>query len=359
MKERKIKNIVLCGATLCESGNFGDWLLQNLIEEKIREVIPDVNIMYIENHRYIKSIYRAMIKSDAFIYIPGGYLGYIEKWYSGSRIKTYQRVKYYYLPGIVYMLTKKPMALIGQGIGPFEYPVLQKMLSKICNYARLVCVRDKESYNLLRKAGVKNKIYVTADCSQVLKQYDLIYETKESRQIKTKLSGKKKIFVLFINNSEWNNKITKALKNLFADDNYGYVIGADSVLPERENLYNFAQHFPEEKTYVFDYREPRQLLSIYDEIDVVLTPKLHTAIIGCTMNKSVIDFAVQFAKTRLYFEKIGYPERVYDLFHINSQEMQDIIKKFINKQIDISEKIIFLSQTNYVLLGKFLRNGGD
>lgn len=353
---KKIKNITLCGATICEESNFGDWLLQEILEEKIKSVIPDINISYIEKKHYLKSVVKAVLRSDAFLYVPGGYMGYIEKWYSGSFRKSIQRMKYYYLPGLVYRYTHKPMALIGQGIGPYEYPVLGRMLRNICKSSRLICVRDQKSYDLLKRVGVNNKIYITSDCAQLVMQHDMIYETAESRKIVSKLKGLKIIYILYFAYEEWNRKIIDATKTFRKDEKYAFVIGADSVISHRKGLIDFSKHFPKDRTVVFDYREPHQLLSIFNEVDVVLTPKLHTGIVGCAMGKSVIAFSVQYDKTKLYYERIGYPERAFDLFSINSREMEEAIKKHMDNKITLSEEILNAANKNLCLLETFLNN---
>lgn len=353
---KEIKSVVLCGATICEGSNFGDWLLQEILEQKIKSVIPDIRIIYIEKDQYVKSIARALLRADAFIYVPGGYMGYIEKWYSGSLEKTIQRVKYYYLPGLIYRHTHKPMALIGQGIGPYEYPILGKMLCCICRASEYICVRDIKSYNLLKKIGVRNNIYLTADCAQTLLQNDMIHETSESKKISSVLNGLKIIHILYFDHEEWNKKIKEAIKPFMEDIRFGFVIGADGIILSRKGLMEFSKYFPKERTVVFDYREPHQLLSIYSKVDMILTPKLHTGIVGCTMGKSVVAFSVQYAKTKLYYEKIGYPERVFDLFSVSSEEMKDAIKENIDKKVNLPEKVLMDANKNLNLLERFLQN---
>ena len=349
-----MKKIILCSAITCEGKNFGDWLMLNLLEEKIYSIIPDACILYTGGTNYGRFFVRSYFTADAFIFTPGGYLGYIEKWYSGSIRKTIQRMICYYLPGIIFSIKRRPMALFGQGIGPYEYPLLSKMLKYLANCSDLITVRDQVSYDLLRNIGVIRDIHITADCSQVLNDYDLIWETKESSEIKEKLKDKTKIYICYCDNTEWKQKIVQALSNLMKHDDYGFVLGADNQY-NREELHIFSKLFPKERTVIFDYRDHRQLLSIYNEIDAVLTCKLHTGIVGCTMSKSVIAFALQYEKTKLYYEKIGYSERVTDLFTTTAMEMKDKIEKYINQPIQLSDDILKKAHNNFELLEDFLK----
>ncbi len=350
---KKVRKVVLCGATSVEETNFGDVLLEDLLVERLKKDIPRISVSKFEKHDTIKNLLWKYIKTDLFIYVPGGYMGYIEKWYSGSFTKSMQRYFYYYLPGLLYRLTRKPIVLLGQGIGPYEYPLLGIALKKISNYASLITVRDKESYSLLRKVGCKNNIIITADCSQVLRDYDLIWECTESNRIRSLKNGRRVMFVLFFNTPTWKTKILEALDR-FMNEDYYFVISSDGIVADRNEFVEFVEHFPKESTLAVDYRSPRQLLSILNEVDIVVTPKLHTGIVSCVLSKSVFAFASQFNKTQIYYNKIGYPERVRDLDSISANEMRELIEKYQDVKIQIPQEIINEAENNYRLLDEYI-----
>lgn len=356
MEGNRIIRITIHSALIFEIGNFGDELLRELLEQSIRNVLPDVEISYISLNNFKEDVVNAIKNSDMFIYCPGGYLGYIEKWLSGTAKKTWERFAYYYLPGFLFSLSKKEMVLFGQGIGPYEYFFLRPVLGKIGKSSSLITVRDPESRKLLLKCGVPYKnICLTADCSQVLRKRIMITETNYSRTIMERFSDKKKIFVLYFNDCSWHPKISMALEKYKADDRYSFIIGGDScVARSSRNMHYFTFQFPKERTYTYIYQNPSQLLSIINECDVVLTPKFHTSIIGCVLEKSVLAFSVQYAKTSLYYKAIGYPDRVYNLFDIDSYTMAQIIDKYIDTKVVIPEKILENSQKNYEMLEKYL-----
>jgi len=239
------------------------------------------------------------------------------------------------------------------GIGPYEYKFLGLMLRKAVRRCQLITVRDQPSYDLLRKVGVKQDIKITADASQVLMSRDLIYDTKESKEIRTKFEGKKKIFVFCTSAFDWSLKVREALENYVNNEDYAFVVGCDQRF-NRKELIDFAALFPKDRVYTFFYNSPHQLLSIYSVIDTVITPKLHTGIVGCTMGKSVICFSIQYAKTRLYYEKIGYSERAYDFFNLSIADMGRIIEKYIDVKVKLPEEIVELAESNYDLLNDFL-----
>lgn len=354
MKKNRIRKIVLCGATSVEETNFGDVLLEELLVEKIKSIIPDVSISRFKRHDTLRNYIWRLVRTDAFIYVPGGYLGYIEKWYSGSFAKSLQRLIYYYLPGLLYSFTGKPMVLLGQGIGPYEYRVLSGALKRIANYSALVTVRDTESYELLRKVGCSNKISITADCSQVLLKYNLIWECAESKKIKSKKGQSKVMFVLFFNTQQWKNKVIEALKPFMGND-YLFVITTDGINTDRKDFLEFTRSFPEDKTFAFDYKSPEQLLSVLNETDIVITPKLHTGIVSCVLGKSVFAFAAQYDKTKIYYNRIGYPERACNLDKVSASEMTRLIEKYENEKIKLPEEIIEAAEQNYTMLEQFFK----
>jgi polysaccharide pyruvyl transferase WcaK-like protein len=349
LKTKDELNIVLCGATYCESGNYGDVLMEMILKDNIASYVKNINFVYYRNVK--KGNLRDF---DLFIYTPGGYLGYIEKWYSGSWRKTLQRLRYYYIPGILAILAKIPVVLVGQGVGPYEYKLLRPFLKYIFNKAALAMVRDTTSYQFLKNIGVKNNIFVTADTAQTLLNHNYVHDTMESSQIKEKFSGKTSVFIHYADLDTWKQKIIDALdRDLFKNPNICFVIGADGVF-DTNNFAEFIKCFPDNRFYAYHYNGVYQFLSIMMEVDCIITCKLHAGITGCTMSKSVICFSVQYDKTICYYTTIGYSDRVYDLFNISADQMAYIIDRKYNEKIILKKEILHKAEMNYILLKEYI-----
>ncbi len=345
---------MLCGALQCEVGNFGDDLLRQILINNLRKYDNNLQIVDYNKDTTLKEINEC----DFFIFIPGGYLGYIEHWYSGSLKKTIQRVTRYYYPGIKAVFLKKKIILLAQGIGPYEYPLLDKMLGLIAKRAVLISVRDYKSKRLLQKVGAgKKKIYVTADTAQTLISHNFIKECAESRKIKESYSGKKVIFIHYLNVKEYLDKVYQAVRELFfTRDDIVFVIGADGIggYAGYAEIKEFARHFPKNRCMTFKYRDVSQLITIIDNVDCVITGKFHVGIVGCTLKKSVMSFSVQYAKTSLYYEQIGYSERCMDIFNASYEKVKNSINSFYSDKIEIPEKILKKANYNYYLLDKII-----
>lgn len=352
--------IIINSALIFEVGNFGDELLRMLMEETILKVFPSANIKYISLSDFKMNKIKELGKFDVFIYAPGGYMGYIEKWFSGSLKKTIERCIYYYMPGVLFSFTNKPIIMFGQGVGPYEYLPMKIMLGRIGNKSSLITVRDNKSKELLIQSGVsKDNIHVTADCSLTLIKRGLVKETRYSNEIRNRLQNKKKIFVLYFELCDWKNKIIKALSTYRYESKYAFVIGGDSLSDtgiQPSALADFTKEFPKDRTYTFIYNNPIQLISIINECDIVVTPKFHTGIIASVLEKSVFSFSVQYDKNKLFYNKIGFPERVYDFFTITSNEMAMAIEKYKNEKVQIPEKVFVESQVNFTMLEQHLKS---
>ncbi len=60
-------------------------------------------------------------------------------------------------------LSRKPVMIYAQGVGPLKKTISQKLARAAMQSARLITLRDEESAALLRRLGVNRKIEVTAD----------------------------------------------------------------------------------------------------------------------------------------------------------------------------------------------------
>lgn len=60
-------------------------------------------------------------------------------------------------------LSRKPVMVYAQGVGPLKKPISQKLARAAMQSVRLITLRDEDSAALLRRIGVNRKIEVTAD----------------------------------------------------------------------------------------------------------------------------------------------------------------------------------------------------
>jgi polysaccharide pyruvyl transferase CsaB len=85
-------------------------------------------------------------------------------------------------------LSRKPVAVYAQGIGPLLRPLSQKLTRAAVQNARVVTVRDEDSKSLLQRIGVRRNIEVTADPVWNL--------TPASNEVTSTRNGKHQTFAL-------------------------------------------------------------------------------------------------------------------------------------------------------------------
>ena len=102
---------------------------------------------------------RALYSSDAVVFGGGSLLKEIE----GG---TFARLLYFlriFLVLIFARLFGRPTAMLGVGIGPLSHPLYRWLSCRAANLTNLICVRDRESHDLLVQIGVRRPIHTTAD----------------------------------------------------------------------------------------------------------------------------------------------------------------------------------------------------
>ena len=102
---------------------------------------------------------RALYSSDAIVFGGGSLLKEIEGG-TLARLLYFLRI---FLVLIFARLLGRPTAMLGVGIGPLSHPLYRWLSCHAANLTDLICVRDRESHDLLVQIGVRRPIHTTAD----------------------------------------------------------------------------------------------------------------------------------------------------------------------------------------------------
>ncbi|MEI7772068.1 MAG: polysaccharide pyruvyl transferase family protein, partial [Chloroflexales bacterium] len=101
----------------------------------------------------------ALYRSDAIVFGGGSLLKEIEGG-TIARLLYFLRI---FLVLIFARLLGRPTAMLGVGIGPLSRPLYRWLSCRAANLTDLICVRDRESHDLLVEIGVRRPIHTTAD----------------------------------------------------------------------------------------------------------------------------------------------------------------------------------------------------
>ena len=148
--------------------NYGDFLLYYIAEnicKKYSSHIESFSSTIDSSYDYYCSIRRkskfySIFKSNLVLFAGGGYFGEPNKrklyWNLRCLIK-------HLIPAYLISMRKIPYAIIGVETGPLSLKLSRMLLKRICNHAKILCVRNVESKIFLENIGVKNKIEVYPD----------------------------------------------------------------------------------------------------------------------------------------------------------------------------------------------------
>ncbi len=158
-------------------GNCGDELIYSIEKERFARLGFSVYALsespkehYEFKRKNLLEILRAVRASDVIVSGGGGLI----------QDKTSLNSLFYYVFILfIARLFHKKTACFAQGIGPLHTKVGMFLTGKVLNKADFISVRDDFSVQELKKCGVKNKIYKTADVAFLLeeeKEMKLPYE---------------------------------------------------------------------------------------------------------------------------------------------------------------------------------------
>ncbi len=355
---------MLHGATM--GTNFGDFVFAKLFYDRVNELNKDGETYFYESKFAMSDFFKkrlkyefvysrnSLLKSDALVYISGGYFG--ER--KNSLKESILRFLRYMVVGLFFVFKKKPIAIIGVGAGPLSNRFLKLCCKKIFNHASVITVRDKESKDYLKEYGVTNDIIVTTDSAQVLSHFDFSIDIKQ--WIEGEFVSEKYLFLHISLSQNANNliidKIVRPL-NIFLKKHpeYGVVVGCDQYSKSsKEELRRVKNCLKCDNILLYNYDNPFSLCSVLNKMDFIITTKLHVGIIGATYSKSVISISGHSEKILRYYKQINQINRAIKLSKCSDEMVLKLIEKYHNIPISIDSKIYDLAVLNFDLLSNFI-----
>lgn len=353
-----MKNIIIQGAGFAD--NFGDVLFYDIFSREALNRNVNVNLFGVNpkvlrhlkvsesnNKKNLKSI----LNSDGIVFIGGGYMG--EQPYN-SIIKLYRwgfsTVKNILYLGILGIIFKKKIIVIGVGAGNITNIITRKIIKLICNHSEKTIVRDIESYEALIRNGVKaEQLEVTTDTALALSKYYSIDNNYERiKSITLHISESYEICentrILIEDIDRFLDEFPEYKLNAITDHNGG---GQDRAIESLKKRFG-------EKVSIYRYESPEQLINKLNTFDIVITNKLHIGIVSSALGKNVISLA-NHPKVKRFFKQIGYQERCIDFKDINSGVVYNLLIKCRNKDIKIQNHIVNKAYENINYFRDFIK----
>lgn len=347
--------------------NFGDALIAWLFYHECKKAgFEDIDFFQFRNYG-IGSFVREQIGytaeksflscmfADVFCLISGGSF-----WDYGNKKDTKIRFHRFLLPALIYLFRRKSVCILGVGGGPVKTPWLRRLMVMVLNKAKLVYFRDESTFEIFKEYGVKNNVTVTADTALVLKQ-EMLMQFEEKEKLDTIARGRKKLLlhipdgvkpvcvvadtiipglIAFLNEH-------KDYLVVYSHDNIRSLDAkeTDAIKRIRERLSNSGIEF-----YDYKYHDCWQMCSLINEMDCIVTEKLHVGVVGCALGKCVVSFPVHREKTNNFYKMIAESERCIHVRSLESHTVYEQLVKFHDKPVHISEDLRLRASKNLSII---------
>ena len=348
--------VLIHGAT--NTSNFGDVLFASLIYKRLNAV-GELDAYFFEFPQYgvgefvrkeipytKKISIKRALECDKLIYMPGGYFGDDRKSLKRA-IKRYFR---YVTIGSWFRRHNKEIIISGLGGGPLYYSFVRKAVVRIINAASFVTFRDVESRKYFLEYGVTNNCISTADAALTITKREIPTLDAAVRQEIDQKIGNRKIIFLHVSADEKIDasiaeKIVPAVNRYSEEHDFGIVISFDGVADPTKTL--VYERIRKDNLYVYQYHSAWQLCALLNNVDVVITHKLHVGIVSSSLSKSVLSFPVHQHKTKRFYEQINETDRCIRLNEVTIEATYDLLQRFAMKNIEIPDEIRKLAENNF------------
>ena len=350
-----MNKIILHGATNCSSSNYGDYLYAEMVHEYL--IKKSVSVRFFQASDFIKKnipYYQQSFKckeSEGVVYIPGGYFG--EGHNARFRDNVIQFLRFLPL-GIWAAWKHKPIAVIGVGAGPNNFKIMNWGIKTICKNAKIVTVRDQESYKALMQLCPEANV---VECGDLILTGCLPSIRTNQIQSIIDFSENKKIILAHYNHDKtalhlFAESLTRFVK---MNPEYKIVVASDSILENEDELFVEFEKQYQGQCFHFVYTNPAELTNLLETVDVVLTCKLHVGVVAAEKNKSVISVACHPEKTSRFYKEIGEAGRSISLFEATEAKIVELLNEYSGKPILISQSMIDAAQKSWKYLDEFLK----
>ena len=353
--------ILLNGATA--GSNFGDFLFAKMFQDYIGDFVGKDNVFWYDGPITLSEFYKKHLgynskykfrEIDALVYISGGYFCGDDRNFKDHLI----RFLNYFLIGVRCVIHKKPIAIVGMEVGETSSNWLRTVEKLLLKKAKLLVVRNEKSFNVVKAYGIENAI-CTAD-SVFAMDRDIFENCTTNNEISD--NGRKKLF-LHVSPREKANisikeKIIPALnKFLKVHTEYDVLVGTDQFDDNQKDIITqIANKIESDNVSINIYDNPLALCKVLDNIDFIVTPKLHVGIVGARLGKSVISFSGHTEKIERLYRQLGEKERTMSLASFDSEKALNMLEKYHDIPINVDEDILKMAKSNFDMLGDFLKS---
>lgn len=349
--------VLLNGAT--RGTNFGDFLFAKMFQEHIAEKVGAGNVAWFTSRYAYSAYYKKYLENsnqfplretDALVYISGGYFGGNDKTLKQLII----RYLSYFSIGVIFALRKMPYAIIGVEVASCRSKWMNAVQKFILSRAAVLTVRNEESFRAVKAMGIENAI-CTAD--SVFAMPDSLFDGVEAPSLEG--AGTPRLLVHMNPIRAKNERIIRRVipvVNRFvkAHPEYHVVLACDQYSQEQRAALDEVAALVEGPVTTVEYQNPLALYRVIEQVDVVVTTKLHVGIVGARLGKSVISFSGHTEKIQRLYSQLGEGSRTCPLDQVTEEQGVALLEAYHNKPMCVSQEITDAARVNFAQLDAFL-----
>lgn len=342
--------VLLNGAT--GGTNFGDFLFAEAFQQEVSDLIGKDNVYWYESRYALSDFFKKHLhydrkyklsEIDTLICISGGYFCGNDR-----TLKNYiiRYLMYFHL--CIKCIHKKiPLAIIGVEVGIPRSFLMKKIQQYILRKSDLLIVRNEESLKNLKTYGVKDAICTVDSAHAIVNNLGLNKETGERQ---------KKLFIHIDPTCIGEQKRLIEPINIFLMNHpeYEVFLGTDQVSNKEDELNYYLDQIMCKYKKIVPYNYPTQLCSILNEMDFIITPKLHVGIVGATLSKSVVSFSIHSEKIKRFYNQLNEDHRTLSMDSFSEAKALFMLEEYHDKKIVLDGSILQLSYKNFEYLKEFI-----
>lgn len=348
--------ILLNGAT--GGTNFGDFIFAKMFNEVVSSIVGKENVFWYESRLCMSDFYKRHLnyqsqkyklnEIDALICISGGYFCGDDR-----RLLDYV-IRYFRYFHLCNKCIRKniPIAIIGVEVARPKLKLMERIERYILKKAKLVVVRNDESYQQLAEYGIKGAM-CTADTAHSLTS-DMFEKCELPKEI-LMCSGKKIFFHVQQSIMDVAYKTLETV-NLFLEKHpeYSVVFGRDQFVESDDDLVDLGKRVKNGKSFIFHYDDPMCLCKLLSTVDFIVTPKLHVGIVGATLSKSVVSFSHHTQKIERFYNQLEENGRSLPMDSFSNDVALSMMEKYHDKPINVPKEILSKAESNIEYLKRFI-----
>lgn len=247
------------------------------------------------------------------------------------------------------LATEKPFGFFTQTLGPFNSPRNRKAFKSIFSRAKVILLRDDRSKNHVLELGVdSNNIHLAADAAFVFAA-----DSKQPQGSIPKYSESPRVAISVRSMSFFQDKETKddhisyfkgmALAVKVAVEEFGAKVTFLSTcqgIPEywtndantADEIYTMLPDDVRENVEVDrQFRQPWEVVEIYQTYDVVIATRMHAAILSLCARTPTLGIAYEFKMEEL-FSNLKMPELVLNIDSLSIMAIKKSVRRLLSER---------------------------